>query len=40
MAAMYMVQVVIDQIIKVGSVRNFLVPAMGAVLVVGFMPFA
>jgi hypothetical protein len=40
MAAVYMVQVVVDQIIKVCSMRNFLVPAMGAVLVVGFMPLA
>ena len=40
MAAMHMVQVVINQIIKVCSVRNFLVPAMGAVLVLGFMPLA
>lgn len=40
MASMYVVQVVIDQIINVTSMRNFLVPAMGPVLVVGFMPFA
>ena len=40
MAAMHMVQVVINQIIKVCSMRNFLVPAMGAVLVLGFMSIA
>jgi len=40
MASMDMVQVVTHQIIKVCSMRNFLVPAIGAVLVVGFMPFA
>jgi hypothetical protein len=40
MAAVYMVEVVVDQIIKVCSMRNFLVPAMGPVLVVGFMPLA
>lgn len=40
MAPVYMVQVVINQVIKVSSMRNFLVPAMGAVLVLGFMPLA
>jgi hypothetical protein len=40
MAAMHVVQVVINQVIKVVSMRNPLVPAMGAVLVLGFVPFA
>jgi hypothetical protein len=40
MAAMYMVQVVADQVIDVISVRNLLVSAVGVMLVVRFMPFA
>ena len=40
MAGMYMVQVVTHQVIDVISVRNPLVSAMRAVLVVGGVPFA